>query len=58
LYNKIILNDINDKFEREVHEIVINLKLDFTRGKKYNEKLVNDNPTSLDIEQKNDTIDP
>jgi hypothetical protein len=57
LYNKIILNDINDKYERENHEIDINLKLDFTRGKKYNEKLMNDNPISLNTEQKNDIID-
>jgi hypothetical protein len=62
LYNKIILNELNDKYERDIHEIDIILKLDFTRGKKYNEKLVNDrfnkidNPTSLYTEQKNDII--
>jgi hypothetical protein len=62
LYNKVILNELNDKYEREVHEIDINLKLNFTRGKKYNTDQISnwfnkiDNPTSLNIEQKNDII--
>jgi Asp-tRNA(Asn)/Glu-tRNA(Gln) amidotransferase C subunit len=63
MYNIIILNNLNDKYEKNIHETDINLKLDFTRGKKYNEKLVVDwfnkidNPTSSNTEQKNDIID-
>jgi hypothetical protein len=60
LYNKIILNELNDKYERDIHEIDINLKLDFTRGKKYNTYQISDwfnkieNPSSLNTELKND----
>jgi hypothetical protein len=60
LYNKIILNQQNDKFERDIHEIDINLKLDFTKNKKYNLVQLDswfnkiDNQTSLNTEQKND----
>jgi hypothetical protein len=63
LYNKIILNEQNDKYERDIHEIDINLKLDFTRGKKYYTDQISDwfnkidNPTSLNTEQKNDIND-
>jgi hypothetical protein len=41
LYNKIILNQQNGKYERENHEIDINLKLDFARGKNYNSDQIN-----------------
>jgi hypothetical protein len=63
LYNKIILNELNDKFERDIHEIDINLKLDFTKAKQHNSDQISDwfnkidNQTSLHTEQKNDIID-
>jgi hypothetical protein len=59
---KIILNELNDKYEIDIHEIDINLKLNFTRGKKYNTDKISDwfnkidNPTLLHTEQKNDII--
>jgi hypothetical protein len=56
LYNKIILNQQNDKYERDINEIDINLKLYFTKGKRYNLVQLDDwfnkidNPTSLNTE--------
>jgi hypothetical protein len=56
LYNKIILNQQNDKYERGIHEIDIDFKLDFTKGKQYNLIQLDDwfnkidNPTSLNTE--------
>jgi hypothetical protein len=39
LYNKITLNQQNNKYERIINErIDNNLKLDFTKGKEYNVK--------------------